>query len=227
MSSKLADYLWEEYRVATLSIGDSRIQPGMIVDAEWPPCAEAFHLQPRLVEPKERAWETLQLSAEDFPIEDLKTSVVKKDTYGTVTVGGGGALPQFGIEFSGQLQAEYKGVVRLGSTLCRDFKDMTAKRRLLARLVALEKADPGAWAWIAEDLLVTESFYTVSLTAEFHSIGDLTAKAAFEKAGLKADGNLEIKWKNDSTFELIGAANGPFGVRGYRINKHTLHQIFD
>ena len=226
MAAKLCDHLWERYRVGCITLGSERIVPGMILDAEWPWFAELLNLPPYLAGERERAWETLKLPEGDFPNEEFQASVIKEATYGKVTVEAGASLPQFGFEFSGKLDVEFKGVLTIGPTTTRAFTDMTAGRRLLSALVELEKAGDGRWPWIHDDFLATDCFYTNSLVAEFKKSGGIEARAAFTEAGITAKGNLTIEWLNDSTFELVGDATVPFGVRGLRINKNELRKVF-
>ncbi len=228
MSTRLEEYMWDTYKIVCLMNGSERIQPGMILDVRWPPLAELLNLPPKVQRPKERAWETLQLNESDFPTEVYESSIIETDTYGKVTISAGDSLPQFGLEFAGKLETEFSGMLTFNETAIRGFHDMTATRRLAWDLVKLRKSDNDVWRWINNDFLVSDALYTKKLVGKFKSGTDITAKAAFERAGVRASGNVDLQWINDDSFTVeCKDMNVPFGVRGIRINKAALLGTFE
>ena len=72
--------------------------------------------------------------------------------------------------------------------------------------------------WVNDDLFITDSYYADEYTVTFKKSGDLTAHAAFEKAGLKKpEGDLGFSWLTEYRLSWKGTPDVPFAVRGLKI----------
>jgi hypothetical protein len=130
-------------------------------------------------------------------------------------ISAGAGLPQYGITANADLQSGVTATVTISNIETRTFDDNALSAlysTVIPRLRTLSRSDPNKW--LQECFLVKEAFFVASLSATVHTVGNISAQAAFAEAGIKASGNFAMSWNNDHELTLVGSADVPFAVRG-------------
>lgn len=131
------------------------------------------------------------------------------------SISAGAGLPQYGITANADLQSGVTATVTISNIETRTFDDNALSAlysTVIPRLRTLSRSDPNKW--LQECFLVKEAFFVASLSATVHTVGNISAQAAFAEAGIKASGNFAMSWNNDHELTLVGSADVPFAVRG-------------
>jgi len=218
MFTKFLNFLWQRCGAAPLILTADRAVPGMLLETEWPsPFLVALNLAPRFLREDGFAWEHLGLSEADYETVVADANIIQESVNDKLSLEGDVSLPQVGFSLDGRLTSKFSGVFRITGVSARVFLRSTAPYQLMQALLAVKESDPPLWKWVNDDFLICESYYVTSFTAELKSEVGLSARAEFEKAGLKITAGIKLDWISDSTFRLTGTATVPVAVRGLKI----------
>jgi hypothetical protein len=218
MSSKLCDFLWQRCAAVPLTLNTDRAIPGMLLETEWCPwLLEFLNLAPKFLREDGFGWDLLKLGKGAFDTDLVGANIIQESINDKFSIGGKVDLPQYGLSVAASLATEFSAVFKVKGIRARVFKQSRALYDLYQALLAVKNLNGAMWDWVNDDMLIAESYYVTSFVAEFKSKGDLTAKAAFEEAGMKMNGEVDIKWTSDSTFEMAGTPDTPVAVRGLKV----------
>lgn len=152
-------------------------------------------------------------------IDKQPARIAVNDVKFALDIEGGVDVPRFGISITAGLATDTKvrfeiGEARrtlFGPPVDADIRD--GLKRLLDR-------DHGRWKDIEGDFLVMEAWYADSAKVSFISEGDFKAEAAYDKGGIKIDGNLKVTWKGSQELIIEGLSDEvPFALEGKKIRR--------
>ena len=211
MASKLESKFLDSYNAYLLSLVSDRARPGMLLDTDWPFLGIGT---PEFEREEGWAWDFADVSPDDFKMQEADVNLVGHKISGKHKFSGEATIPQYGITAGADFNREFSTVLTLTGVRAQTFQSGKAKYELREALRALPDSER---KWVDDDLLISTAYYVKSFVAEFHSSGGASAKAKFEQAGQKVDGNLSIEWQNEHTFVAQLKANVPLFVRGIKI----------
>jgi len=221
---RLRQFIQERVGGLLLEIANEDIFPGVILDVEresglgyW--AKEAFTVglydqKYRIRRSNGAVWRYTGRDGSDFESSLVAGNLVQEQIKHELALDAKAALPQYGVAVSGDINATYSAVLRIGKIQARVFRDPAILYSVSQDVLALSKTDIPKWEWLNGDFLISETYYTTELSWVFCGEGAINAKADFENAGFEASGGISASWKNNNELSLSGEPSVPFAVRG-------------
>jgi hypothetical protein len=200
-------------------LGSEDIKPGVLLHTAWD--WFGFGNRPeKFIKEEGYPWTLLNMKDENdfhktYPHKLNNASIIAGKITDKVQFGANLALPQYGFSAETSFAEERAVKLTIGGVKVDSFDVGFAEYDLREKLRELERTDRKRWAWVNDDFLVTDSYYTSELRFEFKNQGDFNAKATYDK--LNFSGGFNASWTNDTTLVLKGTAKVPFAVRGIKV----------
>lgn len=211
--------LMRNYSAYPIMLGSENIKPGVLLHTAW----DWFGLGNRpekFISEEGCPWKLLNRKDENdfyktYPHKLNNASIIAGEITDKVQFGANLALPQFGFSTGASFAEERTSKLTIGGVKVDSFDVGYAQYELREKLRDLERTNRKRWAWVNDDFLVTDSYYTSELCFEFKEEGDFNARATYDK--LSISGGFEASWENNTTLILKGTAKVPFAVRGIKV----------
>ncbi len=206
----------KEYGAHILTLSTARHRPGMLLDAKWKPDLDIDN-SPVFGKLSGYAWEWLGRAEKEFKVVETDAGIVQgavKDEFGLT---GNVSLPQFGLELGAELKDQFDVDLAITGLSVRVFESYPQAFDLKTALRKLQKTNESHWRQVKDDAMIFEAYHVKSMQLKFKGSAGVSAKAAFEKAGLKTEGKVELKWTGEGTLQMTGPATVPLAVYVERI----------
>jgi len=212
LASKLEKKFLDSYNAHLLSLVTENARPGMLLETDW---GFPGFGTPEFHREEGWAWDFLaDINEGDFQEQAVDVNVVGHKISGKHSFTSAINLPQYGLTVGSDFDREFSTVLTLTEVRARTFVSGKAKYELRE---ALRNLPDNERKWVDDDLLISTSYYVKKFVAEFRSKGTAKAKAKFEQAMQKGEGDISIEWKDDSTFVANLRTNVPLFVRGIKV----------
>jgi hypothetical protein len=221
--NNLYNYLRDNYRAYLLTLGEARDTPGLLLETAWQWKSPWAPPKPEFTGEIGFAWDIINMdplvAVKDYPTVLIDAAMVIDNVTDAFEVNGSVDLPQFGLSTADSISRGMSVNLSISAVKASVFLNPAVSDSLVLQLRSIRASDPERWnRQINKAFLITQSYYVSNLTAEFHTAGTESAKAAFERAGLTVGGSFSLDWNNDHIFTLSGTGTVPFAVRGERID---------
>ena len=216
MAGKLHEIMFKVYSAFPLPLASRKVCPGMLLETFWEP-AIPWDTRPVFRREEGYAWEVLGIPAAGYENEEGPGNILAGDILEKVEFGAHLPLPQYGLDAALNFANRWTATLTVTAVKVRTFRRGFSGHELRAKLREFRESDPQRWKWVLDDFLVTDSYHTDALRFEFRQDGEASAKAELDKAGLKAEGTVQLSWEDEWTLVLRGTAEAPFAVRGFKI----------
>lgn len=199
-------------------LATERAIPGMLLETDWHAgFPRIWEAEPEFRREEGFAWELLQLDESKYQSDIVQANIIQESISEKTSLGGKVSLPQYGLSLGAALEAEFSAVFKVTGIKARVFENTRVPYELMQSLLKLKDFNPSLWNWVNDDFLITESYYVTSFVAQFKNERGLKAKAEFEKAGQKIEGEVKFDWISDSVLEMVGTPSVPIAIRGLRV----------
>lgn len=216
MAGKLHEIMFRVYGAFPLPLTGGKVRPGTLLETFWEP-AIPWDTRPVFRREEGYAWEVLEVPADGYEDEEGPGNILAGDILEKMEFGAHLPLPQYGLEAGLDFANRRTATLTVTAVKVRTFRRGFSGHELRARLRDLRKGAPQRWKWVLDDFLVTDSYHTDALRFEFRQDGEASAKTELDKAGIEAEGKVQLSWEDEWTLVLRGTAKAPFAVRGFKI----------
>ncbi|MHC4214987.1 MAG: hypothetical protein ACYSWP_16635 [Planctomycetota bacterium] len=224
MATRFEKMMWDKYHAILLggTFIHSGVIPGVLLKIDWDPkdiIEGLFEILsvgllpgtiPTLKGIDGFIWEAFKDPQKDWSNKLKGADIAREDWSHSSNISGGASLSQYGVTFEGELTRKFKCKIVPSKVHARIFSKSYFHGITQARLRDLKVSNRAVFESINNCAIVTECYYATEFKIYFESSGSASAKAEFEKAGIKTTVNGSGVWENENTLTWEGNDNVPF-----------------
>ncbi len=224
MATRFEKIMWDKYHAILLGgtfIHDGVI-PGVLLKLDWDPKNIVEGLLeilsggllpgtiPTLKGIDGFIWDAFGDLKKEWSSSPKDANIAREDWSHSLNIKGGVSLSQYGVTFEKELSREFKGKIVPSKVQARIFDKSYFHGITQAHLRDLKVSNRAVFESINNCAVVTECYYAKNFKLYIESSGRISAKAEFEKAGVKIGVNGKGGWENENTLTWEDNDNVPF-----------------